>query len=237
MLTMAPTHRQTRPVRAACIGAFLKCDEAPAPYIHTLYRAAAAAGGCLLLLLQRFSRESLAAAMLIQCHHVCDLLQLNSCRNSKNDGDETGVDCGGAWCQSCGSNAPCSSPSDCKSGVCTNSRCEVGRGALRVPCNVSIALPAGVAPLSETQGRACPLQIGNCLAQVLLQLLRLKTAKRRAIIAWQLYSRVARQHRISEPLLAVLKTNVLLHTHIWQTLVHLCAGGRLPRWSTKRRRD
>ncbi len=48
-----------------------------------------------------------------------------NCTNSVTDGDETDSDCGGAFCDPCGSGKACSGATDCSSGVCTGLVCQV----------------------------------------------------------------------------------------------------------------
>jgi hypothetical protein len=47
----------------------------------------------------------------------------SSCNSKEQDGDETGVDCGGA-CEPCPDGQGCAVPADCLSGVCTDHRCK-----------------------------------------------------------------------------------------------------------------
>jgi hypothetical protein len=49
--------------------------------------------------------------------------QASTCESNKQDGDETGVDCGGS-CPLCNDGAGCVVGSDCRSGVCTNQKCQ-----------------------------------------------------------------------------------------------------------------
>ena len=48
------------------------------------------------------------------------------CADGKRNGDETGVDCGGATCGRCDNGAACLASDDCLSGVCTNGSCVAG---------------------------------------------------------------------------------------------------------------
>ncbi len=49
-----------------------------------------------------------------------------TCDNGENDGNETGIDCGGGDCPACGDGDPCVAATDCTSGVCGRGRCLVG---------------------------------------------------------------------------------------------------------------
>jgi hypothetical protein len=44
--------------------------------------------------------------------------QAPTCMDHVQNGDETGVDCGGRTCRACGANNGCALPTDCQSGVC-----------------------------------------------------------------------------------------------------------------------
>lgn len=48
---------------------------------------------------------------------IADRCQVPGCENDAKDGEETGVDCGGA-CKGCPFGQPCVLPTDCDSGVC-----------------------------------------------------------------------------------------------------------------------
>jgi hypothetical protein len=57
---------------------------------------------------------------------VCDAegqCQASTCESKKQDGDETGIDCGGS-CSLCGDGAGCVTGGDCRSGVCENLKCQ-----------------------------------------------------------------------------------------------------------------
>ncbi len=45
------------------------------------------------------------------------------CDDEAQDGDETGVDCGGALCNPCAGGAACAKPSDCTTGFCVGGAC------------------------------------------------------------------------------------------------------------------
>jgi hypothetical protein len=49
--------------------------------------------------------------------------QASTCESDKQDGDETGIDCGGS-CELCDDGAGCLVGGDCRSGVCTNLKCQ-----------------------------------------------------------------------------------------------------------------
>lgn len=42
------------------------------------------------------------------------------------NGDELGIDCGGAKCKKC-NGVSCTAASECKSGICTGAKCVVSR--------------------------------------------------------------------------------------------------------------
>jgi hypothetical protein len=46
----------------------------------------------------------------------------STCKDNRNDGDETGVDCGGPSCGPCGFGQKCVTASDCQSGVCNGAK-------------------------------------------------------------------------------------------------------------------
>ncbi len=50
-----------------------------------------------------------------------------SCDNGTRDGDELGIDCGGATCKKC-SGDPCAELTECKSGKCENGSCAAPEG-------------------------------------------------------------------------------------------------------------
>ncbi len=47
----------------------------------------------------------------------------STCDSKQKDGDETGLDCGGS-CATCANGEGCIRGADCKSGVCTNQKCQ-----------------------------------------------------------------------------------------------------------------
>ena len=49
-----------------------------------------------------------------------------SCTNGQQDGEETGVDCGGGGCESCPDGGSCATDSDCTSGSCFSGRDAMG---------------------------------------------------------------------------------------------------------------
>jgi hypothetical protein len=84
-----------------------------------------------------------------------------SCSNGKQDGGETGVDCGGTKCGAC-KGKPCAKGSDCASGFCTDGVCCTDTCLTCFACNLPnslgdcIPVAFGVPdPLVCTAGKAC----------------------------------------------------------------------------------
>ena len=84
---------------------------------------------CFLKTLQRnvMSKAGSLSLSLSPAH----FLSLNGCYSSDptcsdgvKNGAETGVDCGGGTCPTCGTGGGCGSGSDCTSGVCKDSVCQ-----------------------------------------------------------------------------------------------------------------
>ena len=52
-------------------------------------------------------------------------VQAASCSDGVKNNGESDIDCGGASCAKCGTGKSCTVASDCQSGVCTGSVCQV----------------------------------------------------------------------------------------------------------------
>jgi hypothetical protein len=106
------------------------------------------AGVCVACNLDSDCQET-AASTEMRCHeHACF-----SCADGEQNGNETGLDCGGS-CLAC-LGAPCSASDDCKSGACAKGVCALAEGA---PCADDAACATG---LCDAVSHKCAACVGN----------------------------------------------------------------------------
>ena len=90
------------------------------------------------------------------CNPVTGTCSAPSCTDAVKNGSETGPDCGGGVCPSCGLGVACSVAGDCASGICTSSVCAQVNG-----CDLTNAVNlTGVASTSIAFGGG----LGNAYA-------------------------------------------------------------------------
>jgi len=100
---------------------------------------------------------------------VCDGIGncVGSCSDGKQNGDETGVDCGGQWCPKC-LKEMCNAASECQSkycadGICCNAACDGGCESCKLADSFGICtnIPLGWQDGNCTDGHVCNGQ-GGC---------------------------------------------------------------------------
>jgi hypothetical protein len=85
----------------------------------------------------------------------------HACDNGFQDGDETGIDCGGSACGGC-LGAPCSQGSECQSGFCADGVCCNAACGTCVVCDVAGSVGQCTAlPKYEQDPPACSLASGK----------------------------------------------------------------------------
>ena len=85
-----------------------------------------------------------------------------TCATGKQDGDETGIDCGGA-CAPCVSGDGCNDAVDCAGGICVDGACEPCTATASCPAETYCDARAGECAPQKPIGGACEVD-AECLA-------------------------------------------------------------------------
>lgn len=78
---------------------------------------------------------------------VADMAAAPTCTDSRKNGTESDIDCGGSTCQKCGNDKACTGPTDCASGSCVANQCKpmtpCAAGMQIITTTGMFTLPAG----------------------------------------------------------------------------------------------
>jgi hypothetical protein len=116
--------------------------------------------------------DGLSCTHLLMCINYCDYANniciSDHCQSSMTDGDETGMDCGGPTCPTCGLQQYCNSNSDCTSGNCALGSCASGATPNGQACTINNQCLSGICGTTTTNlclalnGEACSSDHQEC---------------------------------------------------------------------------